>query len=116
MIGNRIFGCDLCQEVCPVGRKGRISSQEPIFQPREITTKTRLVDLLRMTEEEFRENFKGSPVKRAKWRGLLRNVAAGLSSSDDPEVEASLEMALEHPEELVRLQAAMSLQAIRARH
>jgi epoxyqueuosine reductase len=68
-----------------------------------------------MTEDEFREKFKGSPVKRAKWRGLMRNEAASLSSSDDPAAEAALTKALDHPEELVRQQAASSLRVIRRR-
>jgi epoxyqueuosine reductase len=68
-----------------------------------------------MTEEEFREKFKGSPVKRAKWRGLMRNAAAALSSSDDPAAEHVLTKALEHPEELVRQQAEISLKAVRGK-
>jgi epoxyqueuosine reductase len=66
-----------------------------------------------MTEDEFREKFKGSPVKRAKWRGLMRNVAAALSSSEDPAAEVALLEALSHPEEVVRAQAELSLRAIR---
>jgi len=56
--------------------------------------------MLQMTEEEFRERFKKSPVKRAKRRGLLRNVAAALSSLDDPAAEAALVEALNHEEPL----------------
>jgi epoxyqueuosine reductase len=74
----------------------------------------KLAELLEMTEE-FREKFRECPVKRAKWRGSMRNVAAGLSSSVDPDAEEALVEALHHPEEMVREQAAMSLQAIRAR-
>lgn len=65
-----------------------------------------------MTEEEFRAKFRGSPVKRAKWRGLMRNVAATLVSSDGAESEAALGKGMDHPEELVRQQAATSLKAI----
>lgn len=68
-----------------------------------------------MTEEEFRLKFKGSPVKRAKWRRRKRNVATGLSSSNDPEAKCALERALPHPEEAVRQQAALSLKTISER-
>ena len=113
--GNRTYGCDICQEVCPFSRRS-VPTTEPAFQPREITQAPRLVDLLKMTQEEFREKFKGSPVKRAKWRGLLRNVAAAISSSDDPAAEAALIDALNHEEPLVREQAERSLSVIRERN
>src|SRR6185295_16886008 len=86
--------CDICQEECPFSRRRSVPTDEPACQPRAATTAPRLVDMLKMTAEEFREKFKGSPVKRAKWRGLLRNVAAALSSSDDPAAEAVLVEAL----------------------
>jgi epoxyqueuosine reductase len=113
-IGNRVFGCDICQEVCPFTRRST-PTEEPAFQPREAVVRPKLADLVQMTEEEFREKLKGNPVKRAKWRGLMRNVAAGLSSSDDPAAEAALIAALDHPEELVREQAELSLSMIRKR-
>jgi epoxyqueuosine reductase QueG len=68
-----------------------------------------------MAGEEFREKFRGSPAKRAKWRGLIRNVAAALSNSDDPRAEAVLVDALNHPQDLVRHQAALSPAATRSR-
>jgi epoxyqueuosine reductase len=89
-IGNRVFGCDICQEVCPFNERRAAPTEEPAFQPRPATQTPKLVDLLEMTEEEFREKFKGSPVKRAKWRGLVRNAQAALSSSDDPRAESAL--------------------------
>jgi epoxyqueuosine reductase len=64
---------------------------------------------------QFREKFRGSPVKRAKWRGLVRNVAAALSGSDEPEAENALTKALNHPEQVVRQQASVSLEEIRKR-
>lgn len=114
--GARIFGCDICQEVCPFCIRRSVLTSEPAFQPREITSNPRLVDLLLLSEEEFREKFKGSPVKRAKRRGLLRNVAVALAASDDPEAERALEQAATHdPEPLVREHAAWALQRIRER-
>ncbi|HLJ54902.1 MAG TPA: tRNA epoxyqueuosine(34) reductase QueG [Chthonomonadaceae bacterium] len=94
---GRIFGCDICQEVCPFNRPAASSAHptlsptsEPSFQPRLATIGRDLAELALLTEEEFREQFRRSPVKRAKWRGLMRNVAAGLAASDDPIAEASL--------------------------
>src|SRR5579862_8338256 len=60
----------ICQEVCPFNRRS-VATEEPAFQPRP-ATRLRLSELARMTEEEFRVAFKGSAVKRAKWRGLRR--------------------------------------------
>jgi hypothetical protein len=68
-----------------------------------------------MSKDEFPEKFKKSPAKRAKWRELMRNVAAALSSSDDPAPDAALLKALDHPEELVMQQAESSLTILRDR-
>lgn len=80
----------ICPEVCPFNLPPAESSHptvvptsEPSFQPRAATTGRTLEELSLLTEEEFREQFKGSAVKRAKWRGLLRNVAIALTASDD---------------------------------
>ncbi len=105
----------ICQEVCPFNERRATPTSDPAFKPRESTKSPLLGDLACMKEEEFREQFRGSPVKRAKWRGLLRNVAAALSSSDDPDVEVALKKALGHPEEVVREQAAMALNAMTRR-
>jgi epoxyqueuosine reductase len=114
--GNRIFGCDICQEVCPFCIRRGCPTSEPAFQPREATSRHKLVDLLLMGEEEFRAKFKGSPVKRAKRRGLLRNVAVALAASDAPEAEAALEQAVaDDPEPLVREHAQWALEQIRLR-
>ncbi|MGQ9488256.1 MAG: tRNA epoxyqueuosine(34) reductase QueG [Armatimonadota bacterium] len=89
-IGNRVFGCDICQEVCPFNQPRAHAplraapTREPAFQPREVTLAPRLADLLRMSEEQFRTAFRNSPVKRAKWRGLRRNVAVAMGNSHDP--------------------------------
>ncbi|MCS6777036.1 MAG: tRNA epoxyqueuosine(34) reductase QueG [Chloroherpetonaceae bacterium] len=76
--GNRIFGCDICQEVCPFNLRRSVPTEEPAFRAREVTDQPRLTDLLAMDEETFRQKFRGSPVKRARWRGLRRNVLAAL--------------------------------------
>jgi epoxyqueuosine reductase len=110
-----VFGCDICQEVCPFNIRRAEPTDEPSFQPREITRAPLLTDLLSMTDDEFRQAFRRSPVKRAKRRGLLRNAAAALSSSDEPETERALKAACEDPDPLVREQAMQSLSALRVR-
>lgn len=121
--GSRIYGCDICQEVCPFNRPASASAAhptltpttEPAYQPREATTGATLADLLLMDDEAFRIAFKGSPVKRAKRRGLLRNAATALSTRDDEEAVAALEHATRDPEPLVSQAAEWSLEQIRAR-
>jgi len=113
--GNRIYGCDICQEVCPFCITRSTPTSEPAFQPRDITVNSKVTDLLYLTDEEFREKFKGSPVKRAKRRGLLRNAAAALSSRDDEEAIAALTHALNDPETIVRDQAEWSQKQIEKR-
>ena len=76
-VGNRVFGCDICQEVCPFNRRATPTA-EPAFQPRAWTRAPRLQDLMRLDEEQFRAAFRRSPVKRARWAGLRRNVAAAM--------------------------------------
>jgi epoxyqueuosine reductase len=77
-VGWHVFGCDICQDVCPWNRKAAVSSNSA-FQPRENLVAPELTWLLSLSEDEFREVFSGSPVKRAKWSGMIRNacIAAG---------------------------------------
>jgi epoxyqueuosine reductase QueG len=70
-------------------------------------------ELAKMTEEEFREAFSDSPGKRAKWRGMRRNIVAVLSASGEPDALDTLEELLEHPEALVRQRAAPALRGLR---
>ncbi len=89
-LGWHVFGCDICQDVCPWNRKAPITSIRA-FQPREKLLAPELSWLLSMPEEEFKRIFSGSPVLRTKWRGLIRNACvaagnlAGRYSVDAPE-------------------------------
>ena len=69
-----IYGCDICQEVCPWNIKFSQNSQEIFFQPRKNLNKRTLAEWSHLTEEEFRALFKGSAVKRTKYEGLKRNI------------------------------------------
>ena len=97
-MGNHVFGCDICQDVCPWNRRAPIVTM-PQFQPRMFPPKEEnggetavppneeslylpgLEWLLGLFEPEFRELFRGSPVKRTKWRGLMRNACIALGNS-----------------------------------
>src|SRR5262249_14772556 len=77
-IGGMLYGCDICQEVCPFSRKFSPPLREPAFAPRPALAgkdaRTLALDLLAMSPKEFAASFKGSPMKRAKLRGLKRNA------------------------------------------
>ena len=108
LIGNHIFGCDICQEVCPYNIKARPTAEEA-YLPREGLYAPDLVSLLSLDEEEFRRRFRGSPILRAKRKGLLRNVAVALGNTKNPEALPALVRALDDEEALVRGHVAWAL-------
>ena len=108
-IGNRVFGCDDCQDVCPWNRFAHEGERAGEFSPRAGNHTVKLVDLLALTDEQFRTRFKNSPVLRAKRRGFLRNVAVALGNSGRQEAVGPLAGALADDEELVRGHAAWAL-------
>ena len=83
-IGELLYGCDVCQEVCPFNVKFAQELKEPAFAPREVLAqkdaRQLARELLAMTQEEFSAAFKHSPMKRAKLRGLKRNAAVALGN------------------------------------
>jgi epoxyqueuosine reductase len=83
-LGRHVFGCDICQDVCPWNRRAPVTAL-PNFQPRQSEEHSLfspdLEWLISLTEEEFRAVFRGSPVKRAKWRGLVRNACVAFGNS-----------------------------------
>lgn len=102
-----VFGCDICQEVCPVNRKAR-PNNEPAFQ-RDGLTLIDLVELLEMSDEQFRQRFQGTPIMRAKRVGLKRNACVALGNRQDPAAIPALDHALAEEEPLVRCHAAWAL-------
>ncbi|HBY07653.1 MAG TPA: tRNA epoxyqueuosine(34) reductase QueG [Chloroflexi bacterium] len=114
-IGNWIFGCDLCQQVCPWNQRFSVPSAEASFAPTPGVARPTLASELILTPQAFNRKFKGSPVKRAKRRGYLRNVAIALGNQADPAAIPALRAALSDPEPLVRGQAAWALGQIRGR-
>jgi epoxyqueuosine reductase len=109
LIGNHIYGCDVCQEVCPWNARWGQFSKEPAFTPRDQIVAPALLDLITLTDEQFRTRFKGSPIKRTKRRGLLRNVAVALGNWGNPQAVPALIGALYDHEPLVRGHAAWAL-------
>jgi epoxyqueuosine reductase len=107
-MGNLIFGCDICQEVCPWNSKAT-STEERGFYPRKQNFVPKLLSLLNMTQAEFSKRFKGSPVKRAKRRGFLRNVAVALGNWGNKSAVPGLKRALNDDEPLVRGHVAWAL-------
>ncbi len=109
LIGDWVFGCDICQEVCPVNRKAVPGNHAEFSPEMGIGSSPDLISLLEMTQAEFKERFRHSPVKRARWSGLRRNAAVALGNIGDPAAVPALIRALNDPEALVRGHAAWAL-------
>ena len=108
LVGDWVFGCDICQDVCPVNWKAA-PALEPAFRKRHDFDAPALLPLLELDDEAFRERFRGSPVKRAKRVGLQRNVCVALGNIGDPVAVPALAKALQTSEPLVREHAAWAL-------
>ena len=108
LVGDWVFGCDICQDVCPVNRDAP-KSLEPEFQQRHDFAAPALIPLLKLDDEGFAARFRKSPVKRAKRVGLQRNVCVALGNIGDPTAVPALAGALETKEPLVRMHAAWAL-------
>jgi epoxyqueuosine reductase len=107
-MGRHVFGCDICQDVCPWNRKRR-QRGPGAFEPRPGLVAPDLAELLGLDAEAFAARFRRSPVKRAKRRGLLRSVAIALGNSGDATKRPLLEKLLDDDDPLVREHAAWAL-------
>ncbi len=107
-MGTWVFGCDVCQDVCPWNRHAP-KVDEPAFQPRKGETTLPLADLLAYEGDVFRHRFLGSPILRAKRHGLARSAAIALGNAPDPTAAEALAAALADPEPVVRGAAAWAL-------
>lgn len=109
-LGEWIFGCDICQQVCPWNERfGKHDQLDEELLPREQVQHPELAQELHLTQEEFSRKFKGSPLKRTKRRGYLRNIAVALGNQAQKEAVPALQLALGDPEPLVREHAAWAL-------
>ena len=108
LVGAWVFGCDICQDVCPVNRKARLGG-EAAFRQRGDFAAPELIPLLELDEQGFRERFRGSPIKRAKLSGLKRNACVALGNLGDAAAVPALASALSGDDALVRSHAAWAL-------
>jgi epoxyqueuosine reductase len=110
-LGRHVFGCDICQDVCPWNRK-RLRHGGAAFEPRPGLDAPALEELAGLDEAAFRERFRRSPVKRAKRRGLLRSVAVALGNSGDRARRPILESLSRDEDAVVREHAFWALQRL----
>jgi epoxyqueuosine reductase len=111
-IANHVFGCDICQDVCPWNSRAPVSG-EAAFQAVKFAPQLKV--LAELTEEEFRSHFRNSAVRRAKYPGFLRNVAIAMGNADDPELWEPLEKLTYHGDETVAATAEEALSAFEER-
>ncbi|HUQ82118.1 MAG TPA: tRNA epoxyqueuosine(34) reductase QueG [Gemmatimonadaceae bacterium] len=118
-VGSLLYGCDICQEVCPFNIKFAQELKEAAFASRDVLAgtdaRTLARELLAMTQEQFSAAFKNSPMKRAKLRGLKRNAAVVLGNAGTGEDVSALESARSDVEPLVREHATWSLARLQQR-
>jgi epoxyqueuosine reductase len=111
-MGRQVFGCDICQDVCPWNRKAPASNASE-FQPRAELVNPALYWLATITEENFRKAFRGSPVKRTKRQGVRRNAVLAMASSGDQRFAAVLERLANDEDPVVAEHARWALEQMR---
>jgi len=101
-IGNRIFGCDDCQLVCPWNKFTRLTEEDD-FSPRHSLDNADLIDLFNWSEHDFMVKTQGSAIRRTGYEGWLRNLAVALgNATSSPEIITALVSKENHPSALVR--------------
>jgi len=108
-IGNWIFGCDICQQVCPWNQRFALSEVDSTFSSKFGGLPVSLKDELALDAQAFNQKFKGTPIKRTKRRGYLRNVTIALGNSADTDATLALSKSLKDHEPLVRRHAVWAL-------
>ncbi len=111
-MGSHIFGCDICQDVCPWNRDASVTS-DPQFLP--LQNSYALKDLAALSKADFQSAFGSSPILRANHRGFLRNVAIAMGNSNSPEMDVPLRQLATHADSVVAKTAHDSLRS-RSRH
>ncbi len=111
---NWIFGCDICQMVCPWNRFAS-PDVDPQLAGQGIPHQPSLAEEILLSTEEFNRKFKASPIQRTKRRGYLRNIAVSIGNSGDLDMIPMLERSLRDPEPLIRQHAQWSLEQIKGK-
>lgn len=111
LMKNRIYGCDLCQEICPWNNKALKNSFSE-FKIKEDLIAPPLLELAEISEDEFQVRFKHSPIKRTKRRGLLRNVAVALGNWGDKRALPAIEELIQDPDPLIKSHASWAKKQI----
>jgi epoxyqueuosine reductase len=111
-MGRHVFGCDICQDVCPWNRKAPATTA-PEFSAREGLVNPALDWLAEMSAEEFRETFRGSPIRRAKRWGLRRNAVIAMGNSGNRQFLALLEALVHDKDEAVADGAHWAVEKLR---
>jgi epoxyqueuosine reductase len=110
-MGRHVFGCDICQDVCPWNRKAPVTNTDE-FQPREELVNPALEWLAEMSVSEFNRTFRGSPVRRAKLTGLRRNAIIAMGNSGDQKFLPLLEKLAADDDEVVAESAAWAVRKL----
>lgn len=113
-IGNRIYGCDVCLEVCPWNRFARDGRLMQAHARPDLTTPD-LLELLALDEAGFKRRFAGTPMLRAKRRGLLRNVCVALGNVGDASALSALCRAASDPESVIAEHARWAIEQVEKR-
>jgi epoxyqueuosine reductase len=113
-MGHHVFGCDICQDVCPWNNKAgnALPTSLPEFQPQPGLYYPELRRLAQMDEETYRRTFRGSPIKRAKYAGLRRNVAIAMGNSGNQEFAEDLQKLARDPDPVVAEHATWALRKL----
>lgn len=111
LLGQHIYGCDLCQDVCPWNRFAT-PTPDPAFAPRPGSVNPALLPLMTLTDEQFRNRFRGSPIFRIKRSRFLRNVAVALGNSHDRAALPVLQQAANDADPLIAEHAQWAIAQI----
>jgi epoxyqueuosine reductase len=111
-IGQHVFGCDICQDVCPWNRRRHFTT-EPDLQPHPLQVHPSLEELARLSPPAFKQRFRHTALERSKRRGLLRNVCVAMGNSGQSAFIPLLEALLDDEEALIREHAAWALARLR---
>jgi epoxyqueuosine reductase len=114
LLGDWVFGCDICQQVCPWNRFA--PPPDPAFTSRSGQSRPSLAIDLALNATEFKHKFKDSPILRAKRRGYLRNLAVSLGNSSTPSTSPILKRLLNDSETLLHEHAAWALARLQTKN